>query len=292
TASVQYILYYRTDKRAVHLARLKAAEEAVLKQTPTAGHEGAAENTFRAVGLSLRIEALRQAARAAWLSDVDRAVDSFLVLAENQAKFLTVKQKAEPVLVTGLPSFEPVVKPAAAPDQLEKDSVGSAQSVVTFVRAVQRQWHGHLIKAGNYGGHELGNPHYGNVEFLGKFSFDVDLGSFAKVREDGFYEHDPVVDFFLAVERASAETNIGWLALYNDFAVAKEVNEQIGEFRIGFSGGGSPIKAPPEKEGSLHHGPAPYILHIHFNIMVRQPAAMLLRDKDARRINLGFTGDQ
>ena len=66
------------------------------------------------------------------------------------------------------------------------------------------------------------------------------------------------------MEQAADATGIEWVALYNDFEVAKTVNEKLGKMRIGFSGGRS---AGPGQEGSIHHGPAPYLLHIHFNIM-------------------------
>ena len=299
--SLQHILYHRgfhrgtrraANMRVWHLEELAAAEaEIVRRSPPPAARAGAAQEIW-AMGLAPQVDAARQAARAAWLADVDRAVDRFIVLTDNQTKFLTVQQQADPVLVKGLPTQEPVVLPAAAPDQLAADSVGSAESVVTLMRAVQRHWHGRKVKASNYLRHELGNPHFGNVEFLGKYSFDVFLDSFVKIRPDGFYEHEPTVEFFLAVERASVETNIGWLALYNDFDVAKQVNEHIGGFRVAFAGGGSPKDAPEAKLGSIHHGPAPFILHIHFNIMVGQRAALLLRGRDTQPINLGFTGDR
>jgi hypothetical protein len=56
---------------------------------------------------------------------------------------------------------------------------------------------------------------------------------------------------------------MAWVAFYNDFEVAKTVNEKLGGLHAGFSGGGH----PPFQKGSFHHGPEPYILHIHFNIM-------------------------
>jgi hypothetical protein len=64
---------------------------------------------------------------------------------------------------------------------------------------------------------------------------------------------------FKAADRAAQNTGIEWVALYNDFEVARTVNETLKERHIGFAGG--------SKDGSIHHGPAPYLLHIHFNIM-------------------------
>ena len=41
------------------------------------------------------------------------------------------------------------------------------------------------------------------------------------------------------------DTGIAWVALYNDFEVAKKVNEALNKRRIGLSGGGSPTLARP-----------------------------------------------
>jgi hypothetical protein len=51
-----------------------------------------------------------------------------------------------------------------------------------------------------------------------------------------------------------------------------------GKRRIGLSGGGS---AGPGREGSIHHAPAPYILHIHFNVMPIGLAGQYLAGKVA-----------
>jgi len=53
------------------------------------------------------------------------------------------------------------------------------------------------------------------------------------------------------------------------------VNETLRRRRIGFSGMGNTRDDP----GSIHHGPEPYFLHIHFNIMPRSDAAQYMAGK-------------
>ena len=68
---------------------------------------------------------------------------------------------------------------------------------------------------------------------------------------------------------------IEWDAFYNDASVIKEVNDTIGKQRLVFSGGGG--------HGTYHHGPDPYILHEHFNIMPTDLAAVYLVGKKLER---------
>jgi hypothetical protein len=112
-------------------------------------------------------------------------------------------------------------------------------------------------KADNYRDHEKFSPHF-DPSSIGKYSFDVSL----PIPEDpatGFYDRDKTIEFFQAVERAATKVNIEWMAFYNDAKVVIAVNDSIGKGRIAFSGGGG--------GGSYHHGPNPYLLHVHFNIM-------------------------
>lgn len=85
-----------------------------------------------------------------------------------------------------------------------------------------------------------------------------------------------MIKFFFDVDRAASSAGIVWIALYNNFDVAKAVNEKLGKRRVGFSDGGS---AGPGKEGSIHHGPAPYLLHVHFNIMPISTAGQYIASK-------------
>jgi hypothetical protein len=270
--SVDYILFRRGgDRRAKLLARLRAEEAKLIKAGPA--------------DLVDQVEALRRTHRATWQAQVEEAGDQFVTIANNEAQFLTVKQAAASVTVYGLPGWmEGTVDAASNKETVAKDSTPVAPSVVTFMAAVQKESK-IKAKADNYADHEKYSPYVGDVNEVGKYSFDVHLDGLIKVNTEGFYEQAPLIDFFLAVERASTATAIEWIALYNDFEVARKVNEKIGKHRIGFSGAGS---AGPGREGSIHHGPAPYILHIHFNVMPKLlSTAYIIGKKIAPYIRLG-----
>jgi hypothetical protein len=252
--SVDYILFKRGgDHREAIVKALHAEERKLEKANPP--------------DLVARVEALRLKARTDWLALVQQAVDRFVILAENDAQFMSVHQAAGPVRVFGLPDFmEKTVKPEDRPDVLETgpDSRPSAASVVRFMVEVQKE---SKIKAvaENYENHEKANPWVGDASQIGHYSFDVHLDGFVKKDANGFYDQGAVVDYLLAVDRAAKTTNIEWNAIYNDFTVAKTVNETLGKQHVGFSGGGG--FPPLFPMGSFHHGPAPYVLHLHFNIM-------------------------
>lgn len=293
--SVEYILYIRQgDRRAKLLKQLRAEEEKLVKSVPvvlpaSSRSPDSAEQVFREKlrisELRAQVEALRRTFTDRWQQEVDRAADQFVTLASNEAKFLTVKQAATPVSIYGLPEYlEGTVEASAHPGTVAKGSTPVAPSVVEFMKGVQKE-SGLKAQASNYAEHEKHSPYLGNVEGVGKYSFDVHLDGLIGVNAEGFYEREPLIKFFLAVERAATATRIAWIALYNDFEVAKTVNEKLGKRRIGFSGGGS---AGPGREGSIHHGPAPYLLHIHFNIMPIDLAGQYLAGKvTPPRIDLG-----
>jgi hypothetical protein len=261
--SVEYILYKRRgDRRAAVLKQLRTEEDKLIKAAPA--------------DLEDKVKALRESFHDAWEQEAERAADRYLVVAANEGRFLTEPQAAAPVSIYGLPAgLESEVTATDAPGQVNKGSKPVTESVAQFMKAVQKE-SGLKAVADNYTDHEKHSPYLGNIEGVGKYSFDVDLGGLIKTNAEGFYEREPLVKFFLAVARAGDATKIAWVALYNDFEVAKTVNEKLGKHRIGFSGGGS---AGPGQEGSIHHGPAPYILHVHFNIMPTALAAQYLAAK-------------
>ncbi len=69
--------------------------------------------------------------------------------------------------------------------------------------------------------------------------------------ERGYYEPARALSFLLAADASAVATGVEWRALYTDFDVARQVNEKLGKRHVGFQ---------------WHHGPAPYVLHIHFDI--------------------------
>jgi hypothetical protein len=257
--SVDYILFRRHgDDRAALLKKLRVEEAKLIKSTPA--------------DLVEKVDALREKYKDRWQKEVKQAVDGFLVLASNEALYLTASQAARPVNVYGLPDWvEGTVEASSDTTLVEKSSKPIAPAVLKFMKAVQERSH-LKAKADNYTDHEAFNPSFGSKDDFGKYSFDVDLGGLIKLNADGFYERDSIINFFLAVNQAAKETRTAWLAIYNDFEVQKTVNERLKVRRIGFAGG-----APgPGGEGSIHHGPSPYLLHIHFNIMPIEEAAQFI----------------
>jgi len=288
-ASVHYILEVRPTHRYRHLdaktgkpvvtmrpareerlLRLRDAEAELLRLgPPPAASLGAEAGAFWAMGIVTRVEQLRDAAQAEWRAEMQQAAVRFLVVAQNEARLRTERQNARDIQIYSLPEELEGSLPASAFPALfaADDNPTFSPSTARFMAALQKTSGQHHLLAINYGGHELSNPFVGDPGSVGKYSFDLQPD--IPKDSNGFYEHAKVVEFFLAMERASQETGISWTAYYNDFAVAKEVNEQLGWRRIGFSGGGGPAHAAPDQAGSFHHGPFPYILHIHVNIMPR-----------------------
>jgi hypothetical protein len=271
--SVHYILHLRGGGlRGERLRRLRVDEAALVKAAPA--------------DLVERIEALRRLHQQRWQEEVDRTADRFAIVASNEAQFATIRQNAKPIAIYGLPEdFEGTVELTDHPDTLVqgKDARPTSPSVVVFMKEMQKQT-GTKVLAGNYDRHERYSPHVGNAEEVGKYSFDVDPGAWIKMSSEGFYDREKLVKFFLAVERAASVTQIAWMAFYNDFAVAKEVNETLGKQRIHFSGAGGGAGM----EGSIHHGPSPYILHIHFNIMPNALAGQYFIGKEPKpNLDLG-----
>ncbi|MEY2893107.1 MAG: hypothetical protein RJA98_3015 [Pseudomonadota bacterium] len=255
--SVNYILFVRNAPRASKQRKahrqLRRLEYRLIQHPPP--------------DLIAQVEALRDATRAEWQATAQAAADRFVVLAENEAQFVSVKQRASVERVWGLPDvMEPTATVAEQPELLNKGSREVAQAVINFMAAFRKNSR-FRAKADNYEGHELSNPSLGgDPRHVGKYSFDVDLSGDIATGPDGFYDKAQVIAFFMDVDKAAVATNTAWVALYNDFAVAQAVNEALGRRHIGFSGGGGNAHSAP---GSFHHGPAPYLLHIHFNIMPR-----------------------
>jgi hypothetical protein len=260
--SVKYILYRRGDKPEAAFHQLREAEKKLIKSNPA--------------DLVAQVEDLRQKAKQDWLKAVDDAADKFVVLASNESLYVTTELKATHVSVFGLPKWvEGTVEASAHPKEMVSTAKPLAPSVITFIQDVQNKTH-KAVKADNYSGHEWGSRPLEDRPGVGEYSFDVDLGGIVKVEQDGFYNPDEMVAFFKGVAEA-VDKKFEWNAIYNDFRVIKQVNEFLGKARIGFSGGGG---LGPFAAGSIHHGPKPYILHVHFNIMPIEKAKSYMETKE------------
>jgi hypothetical protein len=253
--SLTYILTQRTSRRdpvtkaditirTLFRRRLEIAEAGLMAK-------------FQGDELVSQVEALRARFHDEWEATVDLAARRFVQLATNDADLLGTPHRPKGAFVLGLPAgMEPTRTSADAPKQVEKGAVPVAKSVVTFMAALQAESNDAAV-AENYKDHELANPHVATAA-IGHYSFDIHP-TIAEDPDTGFYQHALVVAYFMAMERAAKATNIEWMAFYNDAAVVKEVNDALGVGHVAFSGGGG--------HGQYHHGPAPFILHIHVNIM-------------------------
>lgn len=284
TASVEYILTKRETTADPVSAKMAPAQTAMLHELQRAEAKLAA--SFTGEALVAQVTALRATFKHRWEEKVDHAVKRFVQLAQSEAELITDEAHVQPPFVFGLPGgLEKTLTSTDAPAQLEKGAQPVAASVVHFMQAIQQE-SGTTAKAENYKNHAAANPHFTDRS-IGEYSFDVH----PPLRIDpgtGFYDTDAVIKYFEAVERASQRPalNIEWMAFYNDAEVVKKFNREVGKGRIGFSGGGG--------GGTYHHGPEPYILHIHFNIMPKDLAKQFLGTRDllakAQKIFQQFLG--
>jgi hypothetical protein len=255
-SSVEYILSQRTSRKDPDNPKQNVSVREQLRKE-LAREESKLAQSFQGDELVAQVEALRGQFRQRWAVEVERAVDGFVRLAENESLLITRKNPPKPAAVFGLPlGLEKERTADSAPGQVAKQSRPVADSVVRFMEAVQTESKTQA-KADNYLDHEKFSPHFDSSS-IGKYSFDVSL-PFNKDPDTGFYDRAKTIEFFKAVERAAEKTNIEWVAFYNDAEVVLAVNDSLGKGRIAFSGGGG--------RGTYHHGPDPYLLHVHINIM-------------------------
>jgi hypothetical protein len=92
-----------------------------------------------------------------------------------------------------------------------------------------------------------------------RYSLDL-FPQVAKDSARGLYDADTMVDVFLKINEAAALSGVKWRALYNDFDVARRVNQSIGMRKVSFQ---------------WEHGPAPYVLHVHVDLTPRVLEATL-----------------
>jgi hypothetical protein len=101
---------------------------------------------------------------------------------------------------------------------------------------------------------------HGGGAFRGRgFSIDLWLDRSPKDAR-GFWRPDDAVALLRAVHQAARAVGAEWRVLYNDYSVARIINQETGARRVGFVGGAFP-------NGGLNwHGPHPLILHFHLDL--------------------------
>ena len=269
TTSVEYILTKRETMMDPVSRKSAPAQTAMLHELQR--EEAKLMASFKDDALMAQVTTLRATFKHKWDEKVDHAVKRFLQLAESQAELIPDEGHVAPPFVFGLPAgLEKTVTSKEAPGQLQAGAQPVAASVVRFMQAIQQE-SGITAVAENYAHHAKDNPHFSDRS-IGEYSFDVHLPDRLIDPGTGFYDPDAAIKYFEAVERASKKLDIEWMALYNDAKVIRKFNTAVGKGRIVFQGGGG--------GGTYHHGPEPFILHIHFNIMPKDLAATFLATRD------------
>ncbi len=117
-----------------------------------------------------------------------------------------------------------------------------APLVVAFMQKL-RQIHP-TVRADTY-------PNHGGGAFSGRgFSIDLWLvGSPIDAR--GFWRHEDAVALLHAVHQAARAVGAEWRVLYNDYSVARVLNQKTGKRRVAFVN---------------FHGPRPLVLHFHLDL--------------------------
>jgi hypothetical protein len=108
---------------------------------------------------------------------------------------------------------------------------------------------------------------HGGGAFNGRgFSIDLWLDHSPKDAR-GFYRPEDAVALLRAVHQAARAVGAEWRVLYNDYAVARVINQETGARRVAFIGNTRP-------GGGLNwHGPHPLILHFHLDLAPLPSAA-------------------
>jgi len=104
------------------------------------------------------------------------------------------------------------------------------------------------------------------------FSVDLFLTN-AQVQGTGFWEPQKAIQFLLALQSVALARSADWKVLYNDYRVARYINQATAEHHVGFMGG-----TTTGRRGVVDlnfHGPEPLVLHFHLDLRVqpRSPSA-------------------
>jgi transposase-like protein len=168
---------------------------------------------------------------------------------EQQMDFATLERS--PYLPK---TFRPPVDPVrlvATPLVKYSDKYPVAPLVAAFMQKLIQLYP--QVRADTYVNH-------GGGAFTGRgFSIDLWLDRSPKDAR-GFYQPRDAVGLLRAIHQAARTVGAEWRVLYNDYSVARIINQETGARRVGFVGGAFP-------GGGLNwHGPHPLILHFHLDL--------------------------
>lgn len=197
------------------------------------------------VGLQHEIAITRQEHASRFVPKLTRIKDQFVATALERFRFMHETQPGVSAPLE-MHRLEDDAESAKTIDELaglitadeREGDLEVADSVVTFVTKL-KEISDVSIGVSTYRSHSWG-----------RYSIDV----FPSIDKDasGYYDQDAVVAVFIKIDEAARATNVRWRALYTDFDAAKRVNAQLGRRQVNFQ---------------WEHGPDPYVLHIHLDIM-------------------------
>lgn len=193
------------------------------------------------------LEAERCRQEAWWLAQLNGLRKGWMVGRREQVDFSTLMPSR-----AALPAFNPPPLAAGpAPALVPIAPNGSGTPVTAETRrflAELRLGAGSSFSAGNYAGH-------GGGTFRNR-GYSLDLFLNAQLDDRGFYPRAAAVTFLGQVAVAARAAGLRWRVLYNDFAVAAEVNRRTGVRNVVFMG---------DSSGGLNwHGPL--VLHFHLDL--------------------------
>jgi hypothetical protein len=243
-------------------ARIRAAGQAVTPEAREAVVTTLAQERLTWLENDFRLLMQGAVRRYGQNARVNTVARGWMVGRREQLDFQTLM----PGNIRGLSNFDPTGE-AATLVPIEAPGTGTPVDPVvnTFIHALAAL-HSRFA-ANNYAGH-------GGGAFRGR-GLSLDLTLRGSLDERGFYQRQAAVDFLLLVHQAAQQSNLEWRVLYNDFAVARAVNQRTGARHVGFVG---------DNSGNLNwHGPL--VLHFHLDLSPRptpdggtQPSAPSVTD--------------
>jgi len=176
---------------------------------------------------------------------------------EQQMDFLTLERS--PYLPKTFAPPAGAVQGVVTPLVKHSDKAPVAPLVVAFMQKLLQIYP--QVRADTYVNH-------GGGAFTGR-GFSVDLWLDRSPRDArGFWRPDDAVALLRAIHQAARAVGAEWRVIYNDYSVARVINQETGARRVVFVGGSFP-------NGALNwHGPHPLILHFHLDLApIAGPAA-------------------
>jgi hypothetical protein len=220
-----------------------STKEKELRRKPSKGKSAPTEEEIHAQLTKLYCE------QQDWITQQIRNVEKgWMVGRREDLDFLTLM---DPKIKPLGKDFKPPVDQVAIEPIRGGTGYPVTPDVNRFLVALRDAGGGDMV-ANNREGH-------GGGDFAGRgYSLDITISS--PVDDRGFWLPKNAIMALMQIDAAASASGVDWRVLYNDFAVAAEVNKRTGRRNVTFQG------TTRKKDGSLNwHGPL--ILHFHLDIV-------------------------